>query len=123
MELQNPCLVMKDHCLNCHSHFNTIRPTLTKALISKQVKKDIKNYHEIIKEILNCSNINYNELHKFEEKYGDIKVFRAKKDKFHYVYAIDKEKRLILLRAFTNFQEYRKFLLKKNDIIRMVKQA
>ena len=47
-----------------------IRPLIKAAIVTKRFMKDLKNEEEaktIVNEVLDCSNIDYYELHKFEE--------------------------------------------------------
>jgi hypothetical protein len=59
-------------------------------------------------------------MHKFEENIDGTLVFRAKKEGVHMVYCVDKQMRVIFLRAFTNYSEYGKFLEDKREIRKMV---
>ncbi len=121
--MENPCLQKTQRCLNCHNHFSEIRPSIKEVVITHHFKKDIPDYKDVVKDILNCKHANFIELHKFEEHIEGNAIFRAKKGKIHFVYAIDKNKRLIFLRAFHNFKEYEKFLLNKKGINNMVKSV
>ena len=76
-----------------------------------------------MEDILSCVQINFHELHKFEEKVEDLFIFRAKKEDIHFIYVIDQRKRLILLRAFHNFKEYKKYLEKKKEIVKLVRRC
>jgi len=118
-----PCASKTERCLNCNSHFYNLRLELTEAYVSKPFKREVPNYEEILADILSCVQINFNELHKFEEKIENLFVFRAKKGEVHFVYVIDERKRLILLRSFHNFKEYKKYLEKKKEIVRLVKKC
>jgi mRNA-degrading endonuclease RelE of RelBE toxin-antitoxin system len=124
-KLENPCAIKKDHCLNCHSHFMSIRPSIKAAIVSKRFIKDLKKEEakSIVNEILDCSNIDYTELHKFEENIDGYLIFRAKKQGIHIVYCVDKGMQLIFLRAFKNYREYEKFLEDKKEIKRLISQA
>jgi hypothetical protein len=66
------------------------------------------------------SELEFTELHKFEENIDGNLVFRAKKEGIHIVYCVDKRKRIIFLRAFRNYGEYGKFLEDKKEIKRMI---
>jgi mRNA-degrading endonuclease RelE of RelBE toxin-antitoxin system len=119
VELENPCATRKDFCINCHSHFNALRPLIKSVAVSKRFIKDFKDEQEaklIIKDILDCSNIDFNELHKFEENVKGNLVFRAKTRDIHVVYCVDKKMRIVFLRAFKNYSEYREFLEDKKEI-------
>jgi mRNA-degrading endonuclease RelE of RelBE toxin-antitoxin system len=107
-------------------HFMALRPLLTGVVVTKRFFKDLKDDQKIqstVVDVLDCSNLNYHELHKFEEIVGGALVFRAKKDGAHMVYAVDKQLRLIFLRVFRNFSEYGAFLEDKQEIKRMVAHA
>jgi mRNA-degrading endonuclease RelE of RelBE toxin-antitoxin system len=120
---ESPCGFKKDHCLNCHSHFMAVRPLIKAAVVSRHFIKDLKDEEEmnsIVKDILDCSNIDFFELHKFEENIDGNLIFRAKKARIHIVYAIDKQMRIVFLRAFKNYSEYGKFLEDKKEIEKMI---
>jgi hypothetical protein len=122
-KLENPCLIRKDHCMNCHSHFMNVRPLIKAAIVSKRFIKDLKNEEEtksIVNEILDCSNVDYYELHKFEENVDGYLIFRAKKEGTHIVYCVNKEMQLIFLRAFSNYKEYGKFLEDKKKLKKLI---
>ena len=122
-ELRNPCIEEKDHCINCHSHFMTVRPHLKGFIVTKRFLKDIKNKEEaksIVEGILDCSDADFYELHKFEEHINDCMIFRAKKEGTHIVYCVNKEMQIIFLRAFRNFKMYEKFLGDKKEISRLI---
>jgi hypothetical protein len=50
-------------------------------------------------------------------------IFRAKTDRMHIVYSVDKNMRIIFMRVFKNFKEYEKFLDDKNEIDKLIKHA
>lgn len=125
-KLENPCWVKKDHCINCHSHFMNIRPLIKSTMVTKRFMKDLKNEEEaktMVNEVLDCSNTDYYELHKFEENIDGYLIFRAKKKGTHIVYCLDKEMQLVFLRAFKNYKEYGKFLEDKREIIKLISHA
>ncbi len=124
--LQNSCAMGKEECLNCHKHFMALRPLLTGVVVTKRFFRDIKDEgktNSIISEILDCGNLDYYEMHKYETNVDGTLIFRAKRDGVHMVYAVDHQLRLILLRAFRNFSEYGKFLEDKQEIKKMVSRA
>jgi len=126
IKVENPCAVEKDFCINCHSHFMTIRPLIKNVVVSRRFFKDLKDAEKvksIVKDVLECSSINFNELHKFEENVNGNLVFRAKRDNIHVVYCVDKRRQIIFLRAFRNYSEYAKFLEDKKEIERMIPHA
>jgi hypothetical protein len=47
-------------------------------------------------------------------------IFRAKKERVHIVYCVDKKLRIIFLRAFKNYSTYARFLGDKKEIKRMI---
>jgi mRNA-degrading endonuclease RelE of RelBE toxin-antitoxin system len=123
IKLGNPCAERKDFCTNCHSHFMAIRPLIKSVVVSKHFIRDLKDeekINSIIKNILDCSHLEFNELHKFEENINGNLIFRAKKEHLHIVYCIDQKKRIVFLRAMKNFTEYKKFLEKKKEIKKMI---
>lgn len=62
-------------------------------------------------------------LHKYEENIEGNHIFRALIEHVHYVYAIDRDHRLIFLRAFHNFKEYKKFLEDKHEILKLLQSV
>ncbi len=93
----------------------SIRPFIKTAVISKHFIKDLKDEKEvesIVNDVLDCSKTDFYELHKFEESINGNLIFRAKKEGVHIVYCVDKQMRLVFLRAFRNYNEYGKFLEK-----------
>lgn len=122
-KLESPCVLKRGFCVNCHSHFMSVRPSLTAVIISRHFMKDLKSKEEarsIIDDILDCSNVEFSELHKFEENVEGNLIFRAKKDRVHIVYSVDKKKRIVFLRAFRNYSEYGRFLQDKKELERMI---
>ena len=96
-----------------------IRPSVKAVAVSKHFARDLKNQEEmnsIVKDVLDCSNLEFSELHKFEENIDGNLIFRAKKGGTHIVYGVDKKMRIVFLRAFKNFSEYKKFLDDKKQI-------
>ncbi len=123
VKLENPCNVSKEHCINCHSHFAAVRPFLKGVSISRHFLKDMKSEREarsVVNDVLDCSNVNFLELHKFEENVDGNLIFRAKKEGMHVVYCINKNMEIGFLRAFRNYKEYGKFLEDKGEIKRMI---
>jgi mRNA-degrading endonuclease RelE of RelBE toxin-antitoxin system len=126
IKLENPCEKRREFCVNCHNHFMMVRPSLKTLVISSHFARDLKNKEEInsiVNGVLNCSNANFNELHKFEEHIDGDLVFRAKKGGIHIVYCVDKKMRIVFLRAFRNYTEYGNFLNDRKEIKRMVANA
>jgi len=77
----------------------------------------------MVTEILDCSSMDFYEMHKFEENVDGTLVFRAKKNGVHTVYAVDSRLRLIFLRAFRNFSAYGKFLEDKKELKKMISRV
>jgi mRNA-degrading endonuclease RelE of RelBE toxin-antitoxin system len=103
-----------------------IRPSIKTVAISKHFIKDLKDKEEvdsIVSGVLECSSIDFSELHKFEENVDGNLIFRAKKDGIHIVYCVDKKMRIIFLRTFKNYSEYGKFLEDKKEIKKMIARA
>jgi mRNA-degrading endonuclease RelE of RelBE toxin-antitoxin system len=126
VEPKNPCTEQKDFCVNCHSHFMAVRPHIKSIVVTKRFFKDLKELEEaksIVRDVLECSNSDFYELHKFEEHMDGNMIFRAKKEGMHIVYCVDKNMRIIFLRAFRNFKEYEKFLADKKEIINLILHA
>jgi hypothetical protein len=124
-ELKNPCVTRKNFCVNCHSHFMTVRPNLSDVVVSRRFFKDIKDREvaeSIVKDILDCSNLDFSELHRFEMNVDGNMIFRAKKDRAHIVYCVDKKLRIIFLRAFKNYGEYKRFLEQGKEVKRMIER-
>jgi mRNA-degrading endonuclease RelE of RelBE toxin-antitoxin system len=121
--LESPCIVKKDFCINCHSLFMSIRPNLKNVFVTKHFAKDFKDTEEvrsIVRGVLDCSNEDFHELHKFEEHIAGTMVFRAKKKGMHIVYCVDKKMQIIFLRAFRNFKDYKRFLEDKKEICNLI---
>ncbi len=124
VKLENPCTLRKGFCVNCHSHFMTVRPLLRSIVVSKRFLKDLGSEDEtrlLVRDILDCSNADFTELHKFEENVDGNMIFRAKKAGVHFVYCVDQKMRIIFMRAFRNYSEYAKFLENKKEIKKMIR--
>jgi hypothetical protein len=126
LEPKRACAEEKEFCVNCHSHFLALRPYITGVLVTKRFLKDLRETGEseaIVDEVLDCSETSFTELHKFEENVDGNLVFRAKKEGKHFVYCVDRNKRLVFLRVFRNFKEYERFLEDKRAISNLVLRA
>jgi mRNA-degrading endonuclease RelE of RelBE toxin-antitoxin system len=126
VELKNPCIEQKDHCVNCHSHFMAVRPHITSVVVTKRFFKDLKDKEKakaIVRDVLDCSNADFYELHKFEEHVNGNMIFRAKNEGMHIVYCVDKNMRIIFMRVFKNFKEYEKFLDDKKEVNKFIMHA
>lgn len=123
LSIENKCEERKGFCIGCNSHFIRLRPLIKGVDVSKHFVKDLKSEEEmnsIIKSILDCSHMEFTELHKFEESIDGNLIFRAKKDDLHIVYCIDRKMRIVFLRALKDFEDYKKFLENKKEIISMI---
>jgi len=121
--LKAPCGAKKDFCINCHNHFINVRPRIKSLIITKHFVKDLKDAEEVrsvVKGVLDCSGADFYELHKFEEHIDGNMIFRAKKKGTHIVYCVDKNMRIIFLRAFRNFKEYKRFLENRKEIHNLI---
>ena len=121
--LDNPCIERKGFCTSCNNHFMVLRPLIQNIIVSKHFTRDLKDegkINSIIKNILDCSNLEFTDLHKFEENIKGNIIFRAKKENLHIVYCIDKKMRIIFLRAIKNFTKYKKFIDNKKEINAMI---
>jgi len=92
----------------------TIRPLIKNAVVHKKFFKDLGKDKDkvdlIIKMILDCTNLEFHELHKFEKNVDGNLVFRAKREETHCVYCVNKKKAetLLFLRAISNFNKYKR---------------
>ncbi len=126
LSIRNPCTDEKEFCKNCNSHFMTVRPAIKAVAVSKRFIRDLKDREKarsFIRNILDCTQLEFHELHKFEKSVDGTLIFRAKKGQTHIVYGVDKEMRIIFLRALNNFTEYKKFLRNRKEIQRMIAQT
>ena len=122
IKIENTCNE-RDFCDSCNSHFMFVRPLLKEVIISNHFKRDLKDEEEInsiIKNILDCAHLEFNELHKFEEKIDGTLIFRARKENLHILYCVDKSMRIVFLRAIRNFDEYKRILENKKEIKTMI---
>ena len=125
-DLKNPCGGQKYHCVNCHSHFMEVRPHLQCVVVTKRFFRDLKDEEKakvIVRDVLDCSNADFFELHKFEKHVDGCMVFRAKTEGMHIVYCVDKKMRIIFMRVFKNFKEYEKFLDDNREISKLITHA
>jgi hypothetical protein len=100
-----------------------VRPVLTGVVVSKHFLRDVedrKAAESIVGDILDCSSVDFVELHKFEIDVDGNMIFRAKKERVHIVYCVDKRLRIIFLRAFKNYSAYARFLGDKKEIRRII---
>jgi hypothetical protein len=103
-----------ENCVNCHDHFQRLRPLVREIIVSKQFQRDAPDFD--VNTIVDCQHAYFTKLHKFEEKVDGGYLFRAIKDRVHIVYCIDDNHCLVFLRAFHNFTHYKKFLNNKREI-------
>jgi len=108
-------------CENDHAIFEKMRSGVVQVLVSRHFLKDIPGFDVSL--VLDGCREHFHHLHKFEENIAGNHIFRALLDKTHIVYAIDKDRRLIFLRAFRNFKEYERFLDDKKTITSMIASA
>ena len=109
-----------DRCLNDPEYFEQLKPLIKEVIVSKHFSKDFPSFDTNL--VLDSEHEHFTRLHKFEETIEGNHVFRALKNEIHIVYAIDKEHRLIFLRAFKNFKDYGKFLGDKSNILHIIEQ-
>jgi len=124
-ELNNACAIKNDFCRNCNSEFVKIRPLIKGVIVSKHFMRDFKDkdkMNNVVNGILDCSGLEFNELHKFEEKVDGTLIFRAKKDDSHILYCVDRRMRIVFLRAIGNFAEYKRFLDDRKQLRRIVEE-
>lgn len=95
-------------------HWSLLRPHITETVTSHHFNRDMPDFEARL--ILDSEHEHFTHLHKFEENVDGRHIFRALQGHMHIVYAVD-GKRLVLLRAFKNFKEYKKFLENKRAIL------
>jgi hypothetical protein len=103
-----------------------VRPSIKSGAISKRFVRDLKDEEKvtsIIKNVLDCSHLEFHELHKFERNISGNLFFRAKKENLHIVYGVDKRLRIVFLRAIRNFTEYKNFLGNRREMLRIMHSA
>jgi len=101
-----------------HNHFQQLQPTITEVIVTKHFRRDAPDFD--VKLVADSEHSCFTHLHKYEETIEGNHIFRALQHKTHFVYCVDTENRLICLRAFPNFKEYKKFLEDKKAILRMI---
>lgn len=125
LTLTNPCSQKREFCRNCSSHFMAVRPLIRNAIVHKMffrdLRKDENRVDSVVRMILDCANLEFHELHKFEKNVDGNLVFRAKKEKTHFVYCVNKKKleTMLFLRAISNLTEYKRLLANEQQIKRM----
>jgi mRNA-degrading endonuclease RelE of RelBE toxin-antitoxin system len=122
-KISNTCSERKKFCMDCNNHFMRVRPMIKEVIVSKHFIKDLKDeerMESLVNDVLDCSHMEFNELHRFEENVNGNLVFRAKRDGVHIVYCVDNKLRMLFLRAIKNFEEYKKFIENRKEIIAMV---
>ncbi len=100
------------------NHFDNFAGEIKKAIVSKHFKKEAPDFD--INLVLDNKHEHFTRLHKFEKHAKGNNIFRALKEKVHYVYVITPEKYLIFLRAFKNFKKYEKYLGDDKEILREI---
>ncbi len=101
------------------THFENEIKKIKEVILTKRFQKDAPYFD--VEEVTGCEHLHFTRQHKFEKHVGDLHIFRALKKGVHFVYAIDKEFRLIFLRAFKNFKGYEKFLGDEREILKEVR--
>lgn len=107
-------------CINCVNHFQQLRPHIHEIVVSKHFLRDAPDFD--VKQILDCEHQHFTHIHKFEELVNGNHIFRALWKGKHIVYAVDKNHRLVFLRAFRNVKQYEKFLDDKLNLAHMLKE-
>jgi hypothetical protein len=90
------------------NHFDNFVGKINNPIISKHFKKEAPDFD--VNLVLDNKHEHFTRLHKFEKQVKGNDIFRALREKTHYVYVITPEKKLIFLRAFKNFKKYEKYL-------------
>jgi hypothetical protein len=85
--------------------------------------KDIGKAKELVRDVLDCANADFNEMHKFERHVAGCMIFRAKKKERQIVYCVDKNLHIIFMRAFKNFKQYKKFLDDKKEVSNIIQHT
>ena len=65
------CVERKNHRVDCHSHFMAIRPHIEIDVVTTRFfkgAKDIGKAKTLVRDVLDCSSAELDELHKFEGK-------------------------------------------------------
>ncbi|MBN2014735.1 MAG: hypothetical protein JW778_06105 [Candidatus Altiarchaeota archaeon] len=104
--------------MNCEDVFEELRPHITEVIVTRHFHRDLPEFDTSL--VVDGQHVHFRHLHKLEEHFDGVFVFRALKDKTHIVYAVDGKRRLIFLRAFHNFHEYGNFLADRKGILSMI---
>ena len=107
--------------LNCHSQYQELRPLITEIIVTDHFSRDLPDFDTAL--VVDGQHEAFRHLHKFEENIEGHHVFRALQHHTHIVYCIDKQHRLIFLRAFKNFKEYKKFLDHKKELLHFIENS
>lgn len=107
--------------MNCQNHFEQLKPLIKEVIVSHHFKRDLSDFDTNL--ITDCKHDQFTRLHKFEKTIHGHHLFRALKDKTHIAYVIDKDHRLIFLRAFKNYKEYGKFLSNDKNIMHVIENS
>lgn len=108
-------------CANCHDIYSSLRPLVKEIFVSRHFQRDLPDFD--VKSVVDCDHASFTRLHKFEETIDGHHIFRAIRNRIHIVYCIDRNYRLIFLRAFSNFKAYGKFLDDKKSILGMISDS
>jgi hypothetical protein len=101
-------------CINYHDHFQKLRPLIREVTTSKHFLRDAPDFDVTL--VLDSKHQYFTHLHKLEETIHGHHIFRALWKGKHIIYAVDKNHRLVFMRAFESFKSYRKFLEDKKMI-------
>jgi hypothetical protein len=105
-----------------------VRPLIRNVIVHKKffrdLGKDKDRVDSVVKMILDCTNLEFHELHKFEKNVAGNLVFRAKRERTHFVYCVNTKnvETLLFLRAINNFTEYKRLLANEQQIKRMANE-
>jgi hypothetical protein len=119
--MRTKCPGELDSCLNCSIRFQHLRPLIKGVIVTSRFRHDAPDFD--VNLVLDCKYQYASTLHKFEASIGSSHIFRSLFDGQHVVYAVDKDYRLIFLRAFANFKAYKKFLSDKKEINHLIEKA
>lgn len=109
------------NCINCNASFQKMRPQITETLASAHFERDYPGFDPAL--ITGCDKRLSKDMHKFEKNIGGNLVFRALIRHTHVLYAIDERRRLILLRAFRKFSDYKRYLEDERLILETIKET
>ena len=91
----------------------TIKPHIQHIIVSKRFLENLKDEEKtkkLLREILDSPDADFYELQKFKEHVNSRRVFKAKTGEINIVCCVNKNKRIIFMRVFTNPKQYQKFI-------------